>query len=666
MSHRTFILVGLLGAFMLPRPSRLVAEVATPELPQADLRAQLEQASEPVALNRGPIHEAFAEPFALDPEPTILVQRAPPEPIEEVPPDVQPDDSELVWIAGYWGWDPELEDFVWTSGGWRKPPPTQRWLPGYWAETAAGWQWVPGTWVRAAAEEVLYLPEPPVSLETGPTSIATSEEHFWVPGSWIWQQQRYVWRPGYWTIGYDEWAWIPDRYLWTPYGCVFSAGYWDYPLASRGWLFAPYYFPLHRPGYVVSRFSPLVYISPWNVSGSFWVWPGHRHYYFGNYFQFAARNPSFCPWHRFHGHRRGYDPLFVHHGRTYPGGIGAFRSSVHREFDRWTRRPDLRPPSTERDLRRYRDKVGREEFDRGAFAHSWREAIEGGKFGSFRGPDKGQTARFAQAGTRMREFAVQRQQFERKGSHEFTGGDTRVPRSQRWSLPSTQITEQREVRPAATAATRRLDLSGSNAARRPDWAQRSGLRETQARMDRRTADVHRPPSVRMPGTAPGLSGQEPSVGPSSQRSVRTPDLERGPATSRTMPQFGVGVTGPTTRQFLGGSSRTSTPSLGGTPSSASTTPSFDGTTSSPSSTPSIGGTRSSRSTTPNFGAIRSSRSFTPSLGGTGSSRSSTPSLGGTGSSRSSTPSFRGGGSGRISSGSSNSSRGGSPSRGRGR
>jgi len=42
-------------------------------------------------LTRGPVHEAFAETITYDPEPGIVVPKAPPDPIEEVAPDQRPE-----------------------------------------------------------------------------------------------------------------------------------------------------------------------------------------------------------------------------------------------------------------------------------------------------------------------------------------------------------------------------------------------------------------------------------------------------------------------------------------------------------------------------------------------------------------------------------------------
>ncbi len=52
-------------------------------------------------LTQGPIHEAFAEPVAYNPEPGEIVPQEPPQAVEEIPPDEKPDGDPL-WIPGYW------------------------------------------------------------------------------------------------------------------------------------------------------------------------------------------------------------------------------------------------------------------------------------------------------------------------------------------------------------------------------------------------------------------------------------------------------------------------------------------------------------------------------------------------------------------------------------
>ena len=185
---------------------RIVAQQPQPQQPQPNNRSQPQQA--PAAgqdgmevLTRGPVHEAFAETITFDPEPGIVAPKAPPADIEEVPPLQKPAAANLAWIPGYWAWDDERNDFLWLSGIWRALPPGRQWVPGYWGPTQQGSQWTSGYWADAAASEIDYLPEPPATVEAGPNVAAPTADDIWLPGSWVWQQNRYAWRPGYWTKG---------------------------------------------------------------------------------------------------------------------------------------------------------------------------------------------------------------------------------------------------------------------------------------------------------------------------------------------------------------------------------------------------------------------------------------------------------------------------------
>ena len=149
-------------------------------------------------LTRGPVHEAFAETVTFDPLPGIVAPKAPPAAIEELPPGQKPAGANVAWIPGYWGWDDERSDFLWVSGIWRDLPPGRQWVPGYWGKSTQGFQWTSGYWADAKVREVQYLSEPPATAETGPKVAAPSPDDIWLPGCWMWQQNRYAWRPGFW------------------------------------------------------------------------------------------------------------------------------------------------------------------------------------------------------------------------------------------------------------------------------------------------------------------------------------------------------------------------------------------------------------------------------------------------------------------------------------
>src|SRR4029079_2659357 len=104
-------------------------------------------------------------------------------------------------------------------------------------------------------------PPPPDSPEVGPSIPAPTATHVYSPGCWVWRG-RYVWRPGIWIEYRPGWVWVPAHFRWTPVGYVFVEGYWDYPLDTRGVLFAPVYIApavvvrpasVYTPRYVVRQ-----------------------------------------------------------------------------------------------------------------------------------------------------------------------------------------------------------------------------------------------------------------------------------------------------------------------------------------------------------------------------------------------------------------------------
>src|SRR5579864_5223141 len=245
---------------------------------------------------RGPIHEAFAEPVDSQPAPTHVINRQPPAPIEEQPPDQRPEGDRVQWIGGYWAWDDARNDFLWVSGFWRTPPPGRTWVPGSWRDANGGFQWVSGYWAPEQKTEQQYLPPPPASIETGPTIPAPSQQHVYVPGSWYYNDYRYVWRPGVWVEYHPGWVWIPAHYRWTPAGYVFIEGYWDFPLRERGLLFAPVYISpvvAYRPGWY---YSPTFVVYDNSLYGALFVRTGSTHYYFGDYFEARYTSIGYHSW----------------------------------------------------------------------------------------------------------------------------------------------------------------------------------------------------------------------------------------------------------------------------------------------------------------------------------------------------------------------------------
>lgn len=297
-------------------------------------------------LLRGPLHEAFAEPVQLNPQPAPVVPKQPPEPIEELPPEAKPADENVIWIPGYWAWDEDREDFIYISGVWRVAPEGRRWVPGYWAQMDGGYQWVSGFWAPIEAEEVQYLPNPPESLESGPSSPAPSTEHYWVSGNWCYQNDRYAWQPGYWNTFREGWVWVPAHYVWTPGGVVFIDGYWDCPFQRRGVVFAPVWFP--RAGYLRHQFcyTPSVVIDIPHLLVHLFVYPRRCHYYWGDYYDYYLdRSRHFYPCYDYHG-RHGYDPVFAYHHAYHRNRHIDYTQRLRGWHDYFRDHKEFRPPHT--------------------------------------------------------------------------------------------------------------------------------------------------------------------------------------------------------------------------------------------------------------------------------------------------------------------------------
>jgi hypothetical protein len=295
---------------------------------------------------RGPVHEAYAQPFDKNVTPPPVVAKKPPAPVPEEPPDQKPA-ANSEWLPGYWSWDSGRNDFIWVSGFWRTPPPGKKWMPGHWAQADNGWQWVSGVWI-GADQNLQYVPEPPPSVDNGPSVPAPNDNSMYIPGAWQMRNDNYVWRPGFWNQAYSDWVWTPSYYSWTPNGCAYVPGYWDYPLANRGVLFAPVYF--NRP---LWQNAGWFYRPSWTVDvgelfySSLFIGPYHRNYFFGDYFAPSYARAGYWPWYAWG--RNFHDPLFSYY-RWANRGDARWYAGLRNSY--WGRRNgDLARPATFATLR---------------------------------------------------------------------------------------------------------------------------------------------------------------------------------------------------------------------------------------------------------------------------------------------------------------------------
>ena len=314
-------------------------------------------------LTRGPVHEAFAGTVSFDPVPGVLVSTAPPDLIEEIPPDQKPVGDNITWIPGYWGWDEDNKDFLWISGVWRNLPPDRQWVPGYWADAGREWQWTSGYWGNEEAEEVVYLPKPPRTIESGPNIEAPSRNHIWVSGSWMHRQERYAWRPGYWEPAQENWVWVPACYQWTRRGYIFVDGYWDYAVPRRGVVFAPVRFHhdvYSRPNYY---YRPTTVINLLVFTNHLFVRPNYGHYYFGDYYAPRYQDRGYYASYSYHS-SRGYDPIYAYNRWEHRDERDWERTRRDR-FEYYRTNESARPPQTWAAMRNF-DSAGfeapREEY----------------------------------------------------------------------------------------------------------------------------------------------------------------------------------------------------------------------------------------------------------------------------------------------------------------
>lgn len=259
--------------------------------------------------NRGPVHEAFANPGApvRGGKDGHLADKAPPPPVPELPPEEKPSGDNVQWISGYWQWDIEKKDFIWVSGFWRNTPPGRDWHAGEWKNENGQHRYIPGYWKPSNdTNRRRNLPEPPNTVENGPNVPAPHGDALWIPGHWVYRNDKYVWQPGYWGEVEQDMVWTPGQYNYTGDGYCYVPGYWDYNLEDRGLLFAPVYFS--RPLWLNAgwRFCPSFGINvgfgggwAWGYGGfydSLFIGPGYGSFWFGNYFGPGYWGCGYRPW----------------------------------------------------------------------------------------------------------------------------------------------------------------------------------------------------------------------------------------------------------------------------------------------------------------------------------------------------------------------------------
>lgn len=409
MNLRHYSLIGSLTAFAA------AGALLVPSAASA-LSTEVEADSDVQILTRGPVHEAFAESVSAQPEAGLIVAVAPPEPIEELPPEQQPEGDNVTWISGYWAWDDDQNDFLWISGVWRNLPPGRQWVPGYWSALEDGrHQWTSGYWADSEATETAYIPEaPPQTVDVGPNVEAPSEDHTWIPGNWVYGESRYVWRPGYWNPLRPDWTWVPARYCWSPRGYIYVDGYWDYAVANRGILFAPVHF--RRQVYVEPSYyyTPSIVVSLSVFTDHLFYRPRACHYYFGDYYAPRYSDIGFYASHVWHSRRGCFDPIYAHHCWHHRHDHGWDLRQRDR-FEFFRRNEDARPLHSWAAMRDFRgDRFSNDDHARTRqFANSFAGFAKNPTGGQrFRSLDKEARQQFVAQNREVRTFSQQRRQLE--------------------------------------------------------------------------------------------------------------------------------------------------------------------------------------------------------------------------------------------------------------
>ena len=463
----------------------------------APLHAQEENydSEEAEVMTRGPVHEAFASTVSFNPEPGLIVNVQPPEMIEEIPPDQQLEGDNVAWIPGYWGWDEEQDDFLWISGIWRNLPPEREWVPGYWSEIDDGHQWTAGFWKDLSVEEVSYLPEPPASIEAGPSVEATSNDQSWIPGVWNWRNDRYAWRSGYWAESRPNWLWVPSSYQWTRRGYVYNDGYWDHSVVNRGVLFAPVHFRrgvYTRPGYF---YTPRTVINVSVFVNHLFLRPSYRHYYFGDYYAPRYRNNGFFASFSYNTNRRGgYDPIYAHY-RWINRDDRNWERGRREYFEHRRDNEDARPPRNWARMNE-RSRDGRDGDFQTAQRYDQYVSNRGGSEKRFRAVDQKDRERFVAQRQEVRNFGKERQRIE-SGKNNESQRNVKFGRS-----PLVSKATEGDSKPPQRLEERASKRNGNNNGKNDDSAAGMGGREngqgrnpgnkTQEDRDRNAGDRDQP------------------------------------------------------------------------------------------------------------------------------------------------------------------------------
>lgn len=134
--------------------------------------------------------------------------------------------SHHVWVNGEWVW--VGNHYMYQTGYWTIPPqPNEIFWKGHWAQWPNGeWYWVDGYWKRIPDNVFVSAMPPEPSFARPP---APSPQHVWVDGEWVWQNNNFIFQPGYWVLRDPHRQWV--RGYWHQRqdgGWYWVDGYWEW------------------------------------------------------------------------------------------------------------------------------------------------------------------------------------------------------------------------------------------------------------------------------------------------------------------------------------------------------------------------------------------------------------------------------------------------------
>ena len=266
----------------------------------------------PQVLTRGPIHEAFAAPVVHDPAAGPVIPKQPPDPIQEMPPGPEarrperPVDSGLLELGRLaqrlsLGQRHLARAAAQQPVGARLLAPGRRGQPVGAGHVDSGELGPAQGQGQASAQAQAIVPagtageprdRPDHAAARAPTSPG-------LPATGPGKESVTSGGPGFWAAVQPNWIWMPAHYVWTPSGYLFVPGYWDLPVANRGLMFAPVYYPqpvYAQPGFV---FTPSISIVGSAVTANLFVSAGTNQYLFGDFYAQNFVSVGITPWFSF-------------------------------------------------------------------------------------------------------------------------------------------------------------------------------------------------------------------------------------------------------------------------------------------------------------------------------------------------------------------------------